>query len=169
VYCGTTSPPPLIIHNQSATSYDPGILLYQKTYYWKIVAYDNHDASATGPLWTFTTEHKPDVTPPTVKITSPSQKFLYINIADIVIMKIPFITTLVIGKIGVSADASDNESGVNRVEFYVDNDLKATRTTAPYNWTWTDRGLFFPYTLKVVAYDNAGNQNFTDLKVWKIF
>jgi hypothetical protein len=83
-------------------------------------------------------------------------------------MSIRFLTTLVIGKIEVTANASDNQSGVQKVEFYVDEELKGTDATAPYSWTWSDRGNFFPYILKVVAYDNVGNQNSDELKVWKI-
>jgi len=55
VYFGTTPTPPLVSTNQSATSYDPGTLSYNTKYYWKIVARDNHGATATGPVWDFTT------------------------------------------------------------------------------------------------------------------
>lgn len=55
VYFGTSTPPPLVSDDQSATTYDPA-LSYTTTYYWKIVATDNHGASAEGPLWDFTTE-----------------------------------------------------------------------------------------------------------------
>ena len=85
-----------------------------------------------------------DVTPPVVKITSPKQGYLYINIADIFKVETKFVTTLVIGKIVVSADATDDGSGIKKVEFYVDNDLKATDTVAPYVWTWSDRYSFSP-------------------------
>jgi C1A family cysteine protease len=55
VYFGTNSTPPLVSHNQSATTYDPGTLAYSTQYHWKIVATDNHGTSAAGPLWDFTT------------------------------------------------------------------------------------------------------------------
>lgn len=111
----------------------------------------------------------PDVTPPVVKITAPEQKFLYINFFGIFPLKIKFFTTFIIGKIEFSVDATDNQSGIKKVEFYVDDQLKATGTTAPYNWMWSDRVLFFPYTIKVIAYDNGGNQNCDVLNIWKIF
>jgi len=169
VYFGTISPPVIMVHNLSATSYNPGTLLYQKTYYWRIVAWDSHNASTAGPIWNFTTEQQPDTTPPQVEITTPQKGYLYINLADFVIMKIPFFTTLIIGKITVTVNAIDNQSGINRVEFYVDTELKANDTTAPYEWTWTERGHFFPYLLKAIAYDNAGHHNSAEVKVWKIF
>ena len=56
VYFGTSSNPPLVSSGQTATNYNPGAMNFNTNYYWKIVAYDNHSASTTGPLWSFTTE-----------------------------------------------------------------------------------------------------------------
>jgi hypothetical protein len=63
VYFGTgpTEPMATVSHNQTGTSYAPGTLAYNTTYYWKIVATDNHGASTLGPLWDFTTMHKAEV------------------------------------------------------------------------------------------------------------
>ncbi len=55
IYFGTSSLPPKVLGNHSSTIYDPGIMNFDTTYYWKIVAWDNHNASAEGPLWDFTT------------------------------------------------------------------------------------------------------------------
>jgi len=57
IYFGTTSPPPKVVSNQSGITYDPpGTMNYSTTYYWQIVAWDNHGASTAGPIWSFTTE-----------------------------------------------------------------------------------------------------------------
>jgi hypothetical protein len=56
VYFGTTNPPPKVIGNQTVTTYTPGTLNYQTTYYWKIIAWDNHGAYTIGPVWHFTTQ-----------------------------------------------------------------------------------------------------------------
>jgi len=56
VYFGTTTNPPLVSSGQSATSYDPGTMNFNTTYFWKIVAFDNHSASTESSLWSFTTE-----------------------------------------------------------------------------------------------------------------
>jgi len=56
VYFGTSSPPPLAAEDITEESYDPGILEFDTTYYWQIVAWDIFDYSATGPIWSFTTE-----------------------------------------------------------------------------------------------------------------
>jgi hypothetical protein len=56
VYFGLSSTPPLVSSNQSATSYDPGLLDIYERYYWKIVVRDNHGATTEGPTWWFHTE-----------------------------------------------------------------------------------------------------------------
>ena len=64
VYFGTSNPPPKVVNNQSSTNYDPGTLNFSTTYYWNIVAWDNNGASATGPIWQFTTRgQSPPYTP----------------------------------------------------------------------------------------------------------
>jgi len=63
VYFGTSSLPPKIVGNQSATTYDPGTLNYGTTYYWKIVAWDNHGAWASSSIWDFTTHNDPPNVP----------------------------------------------------------------------------------------------------------
>ena len=93
-----------------------------------------------------------DTTPPTVTITSPKEGFLYFRNRMIT----PFFTTMIIGKIEIEVDAFDNESGIDRVEFYIDNVLKETLTSEPYSWMW-DEMTFFKHTIKVIAYDKAGN------------
>jgi hypothetical protein len=56
VYLGNASSPPLIAANLPTTTYDPGQLRYSSTYYWKIVARDEHGAETTGPIWNFQTK-----------------------------------------------------------------------------------------------------------------
>lgn len=72
-------------------------------------------------------------------------------------MTLPF-ATWILGGITVEADADDAISGVAKVSFYVNDELKSTSTGAPYRWKWTDTTqVFGEYTLKVVASDNNGN------------
>jgi hypothetical protein len=67
-----------------------------------------------------------------------------------------------------TANVSDNTSGINRVEFYLDDQLVGTCSTYPYIYYWM--GVLFFYRLKnlilyhttwivanCVAYDDAGN------------
>ncbi len=55
IYLGTTSPPPLYKGGHNSTSYTTLSLKPFTTYYWKIVARDNHNATGEGVLWSFRT------------------------------------------------------------------------------------------------------------------
>jgi uncharacterized protein (TIGR02145 family) len=59
VYFGTANPPPQVSTGQSTTTYNPGALSYSTTYYWKIVAHDDHSNTTEGSVWSFTTEPQP--------------------------------------------------------------------------------------------------------------
>ena len=72
VYFGTAASPPKVKDDQSATTYDPGTLNYGDTYYWQIVATDNHDSSTTGPVWSFSTASAPPANNPPNTPGSPS-------------------------------------------------------------------------------------------------
>ena len=63
VYFGTSSNPPLIKPGLSSNSYKVNNLTNSKTYYWKIVAKDDHDHSTVGPIWHFTTVSAPPSAP----------------------------------------------------------------------------------------------------------
>jgi parallel beta-helix repeat protein len=55
IYFGTVTPPPKIVSNQTTTTYTLGMLNDDTTYYWQIVAWDNHGVATEGSLWSFTT------------------------------------------------------------------------------------------------------------------
>ena len=55
VYFGENVTPPLVSSNQSETFYETDTLNPNTIYYWLIIAWDNHGASTTGLLWSFTT------------------------------------------------------------------------------------------------------------------
>ncbi|MFH1101697.1 MAG: Ig-like domain-containing protein [Methanobacteriota archaeon] len=64
VFFGAASSPPEVSSNQSSFTYDPGILLYDTVYFWRVIARDSHNASSEGPIWNFTTIEQPANTPP---------------------------------------------------------------------------------------------------------
>jgi len=76
--------------------------------------------------------------------------------------------TVVIGGVMVEVMTGDLESGIEKVEFYVNDILYNSTTVYPHQWFWEESG-FGTYTLKVVAYDYAGNSAFDEIKVWKFF
>ena len=108
-----------------------------------------------------------DTKPPTVEITAPEEGFIYFR-NNKIIKRFFFNEPFVIGKITITIAATDNDSGINRVEFYIDDKLKYNDTAEPYNWTWNERA-FFRHTIKVIVYDNAGNSANDELLVWKFF
>ncbi len=112
-----------------------------------------------------------DLEPPEVYITKPQDGYLYVNIFDIIVFEIPIrfilFNTLIIGKINIEVYAIDNITGINEVEFYINNELMGTDNTPPYGWTWDQLVILFPYEIKVVAYDIAGNQDSDTKIVWK--
>jgi len=79
IYFGTSSIPPKVVDNQSATSYDPGTMNFNTTYYWQIVAWDNHSNTSEGPIWNFTTEG-PNNPPNTPSNPNPTNGSTGVNI-----------------------------------------------------------------------------------------
>jgi hypothetical protein len=79
--------------------------------------------------------------PPTVSLTSPSDGATFSAPANITL----------------TAAASDADGTVDRVEFYSGTSLLGTSTAAPYSFAWTGVAAG-SYSLKAVAYDNAGSQ-----------
>mgnify|MGYP000344842182 CR=1 FL=1 len=105
-----------------------------------------------------------DPNPPIIRITKP-KNIIYINNYEVpILLRNP----LIIGDIDIIANAGDDFSGVNRVEFYINGILVKNDTTSPYTYRWSSGTrvfLFHVYYIKVVAYDNAGNSAYQDLYV----
>ena len=105
----------------------------------------------------------PDTTPPTVEIIKPGNYLYFMNFEIF-----PISSAIVIGKIDINVAASDDDSGIDRVEFYIKDQLKTTDDTAPYSWTWSERVLS-AFVIEVIAYDNEGNNASAIKGVFKIF
>ena len=91
-----------------------------------------------------------DTEPPFLRIVRPSNA-LYINDREIMPMMVP----VIIGKIKIVAEATDN-IGVERVEFYIDGELKNVSHISPYYWIWNEKVMGI-HLIKVIAYDGSGN------------
>ena len=104
---------------------------------------------------------KIDKTASSASIIKPEKGFLYIRDK-----KITYIgQTIVIGRITVKVSTSDMVSGITKVDFYVDNKLKSTDTTAPYKWKWNEKS-YCKHQLKTITYDQAGNKKSAEMDVW---
>jgi PKD repeat protein len=71
VYFGNTSPPPMVLSGYNDTIWSPEELDMATTYFWKIVALDDHGNSKEGPAWSFTTVIPPNDPPNAPFITGP--------------------------------------------------------------------------------------------------
>ena len=79
-----------------------------------------------------------------------------------------FLTSIVIGSIDVEVGAFDND-GIDRVEFFIDGELKESVTDPPFIWNWNEKMPFkFRHILKVKAFDLNGNFKSDEMIVWKI-
>jgi hypothetical protein len=57
VYFGTTPDPPQVAPDHEPATYDPGLLLPNTTYYWKIMVWHHGSGgTTTTPVWNFATE-----------------------------------------------------------------------------------------------------------------
>jgi hypothetical protein len=163
VYFGTSISPPKVSSNQSTLSYSPGTLLYNTSFYWKIVSWDDHGTSTSGPLWQFTTqqqEHGGIV----VQITHPLENCFYLG-------NIPIFTslqnTIVFGSIIITPTVTAN-ARVDRVEFYIDGALTKTDSLPPYTYLWVTTPRFLKHVIRVQAYDTNGNIASDEFTVFKI-
>jgi len=100
---------------------------------------------------------------PKVQILKPVNA-LYIANRKIMPLRVP----VILGKITVEVNASSDNSSISRVEFYIDNALRATVTSQPYAWTWDTRS-FSRHTIKINVYNSFGNSASAELLVWKFF
>ncbi len=128
---GTTSP--------SAISYTDSALTPSTAYYYRVIAYNSTGDSPPSNVATAIT--KPDLTPPTVSISSPA----------------PGSTYSVAQTVEIRATASD-AIGVSRVDFFDGGVFKGSATSSPYSYFWpitgTDNGS---HTWTAKAYDSSNS------------
>jgi hypothetical protein len=123
-----------------------------------------HDAVAGESLWMNLSLQQNSVS---VDIAKPLRA-LYLNNQRI----IPWASTRIIGPIDIEATGTDffygpgGEWQVQKVEFYIDDALKATVTTEPYLWNWTAKTPG-KHTIKVIAYGFHNDTASKELEVTK--
>ncbi len=144
LYFSTTSPPTIpsiLVYNDHEN--DSVVSLQGKT--WinpKGVKFNNNSLTLkpfTAEVLIYTGIYTSSTTsPPSVNLTSP---------ADGTTFKKPVSIT-------ISANATDQDGTITKVEFYNGNTLLGTDLTSPYNYTWSnvDTGS---YTITAKAYDNT--------------
>jgi hypothetical protein len=102
-----------------------------------------------------------DNTDPEMKLVKPENGLYFFNKR-----LIPLSRTVIIGPLTIKLDASDN-SGIEKVEFYIDSDLMET-VTGSLEW-YMNIPLKGRHTLSVKVYDYAGNEVSQSLDILKLF
>lgn len=103
-----------------------------------------------------------DETPPVVHIDQPIGH-LYLQGQPVA--PLPFGLTLVVGPVEADVEAADEDTGIQRVEFYLDDRLQATDEIPPYSWTINEQ-MQGRHRLTVIAYNGMGNVAIQDIDMW---
>jgi len=111
-----------------------------------------------------------DTVPPQVMINSPRAGYLYLMDREMMPIRE---RAIVIGMITADVTAKDSDSGVDRVEFWIGfgchGEKHFTDDQEPYVWTWTDHQSAGLRKIRAYAFDKAGNEDFAEIEVIKIF
>lgn len=100
-----------------------------------------------------------DNTEPTLEVTKPRSGLYFMDSMRLLPFSYPFI----IGQITFEVNAVDDGAGIDQVEFYIDNELEATVTEAPYQWTW-DRAATGFFDAEVIVTDKVGHVSSDEIK-----
>jgi len=78
----------------------------------------------------------------------------------------PSALSTLLGSVPIKVQAS-HSSGIDHVEFYIDDSFKAADTSAPYSYTW-DTTLFEDglHTIRARAYNNNGKSSDSEIEVF---
>lgn len=151
VYFGTSSNPSLVNSGQSETIYDPGTLLVETTYYWKIIAHDDHSNSTTGDVWQFTTTGSGNQPPNPPSNPNPTDN-----------------ATSVSTNTNLSWECSDPDGDPLTYDVYFGTSSNPSLVNSGQSETTYDPGNLIECTLyywKIVAHDDQGNS--TTGEIWQ--
>lgn len=101
-----------------------------------------------------------DHTLPKVEITKPKEGYIYI--ANRKLFHIPFKMAFIFGRIDVETKINATY-GIDRVEFYINEELKYIANDKPYRWKMDN--LIGKYELKIVAWDKKGRDNIDEIDI----
>ena len=123
------------------------------------IAFINHDEpitySAKWAKYVVELEFIPestDTTPPNISIEKPTNAIYFFDKQII-----PYSKPFIIGGITINVNA-DDDSGISRVLFVINEELKHEAFFPAYQWVW-DETAVGTYTIEIKAYDTAGNIN----------
>lgn len=105
--------------------------------------------------------------PPTVNIIKPKKALYFMNL-----MIRPYLLDrkpLIFGLINIKASATNDYLDIERVEFFINNELVKTDEMWPYNWLWQGSGsLEDIHKIEIIAYDSEGKSASDSIEVRKL-
>ena len=81
----------------------------------------------------------------------------------------PYYKSRIIGSIDIEVYVYEDWFGhgsAEKVEFYINDELKSTVDSEPFLWTWSEI-KFGKHIIKVIAYDDEGNTVSKETEVYK--
>jgi hypothetical protein len=102
--------------------------------------------------------------PPEVGIQNP--KVNYLHILGNPFRKSIFGKTILLGRTTINANITD-DSGIVKVEFYINEKLVKTFNTPPYQWTWHQLA-FGKKTITIKVYDDQGKTSSASIDTFVI-
>ena len=144
----------------------PG-LSFNTNYSWYVVVNDS-EFETYSDIFSFKTIEE-DNTPPSVFFETPEKGSLYI-LGNKITLPGLIKTTFILGNLTIAVNATDNQSGINRVELTIKSkwchEITENLTESPYTYKWNRLG-FGLYNLTATVYDLAGNSANTSIVVRK--
>ena len=68
--------------------------------------------------------------------------------------------------ITISVNAKDSDGSITEVKFFIDDVVKGSVNSSPYNYTWNTSGESIgDYTLKATSYDNDGSNSSNEISI----
>ena len=144
-----------------------GDLEYNTSYSWYAVANDSEFETHSDNFTFKTINQEEDNIKPNIFFEKPENGSLYIFDSMIfsAILKTPF----VLGKLNIAINATDNETGISRVELSIIGNyqnITENLTQYPYTYEWNKFG-FGLYNITATAYDMNQNSATTNIIVRK--
>lgn len=107
-------------------------------------------------------ERIPARPPPSVEIINPKEGYFHLRGRPLFSS---LNRTIIYGPVNIEANVSSS-SGVEKVEFYINNKLKKNDTEAPYEFRWAPI-ICGRYTIKTVVYDYTGQNASDSINIFK--
>lgn len=110
-----------------------------------------------------------DTIPPEVTMERPADGRLYLFDREVMPTEG---RTVAVGDLTIQVDASDDESGIDRVEIWIGfgchGEKRFTDQEEPYKWTWTGHASAGIRKIRAYVFDGAGNEAFAEQELIKI-